>query len=230
MPAPLSVIIPTLNSAQSIGPTMRALWEGVETGLIAEVILVDGGSTDEIAEIAEALGADFVTSVKGRGTQLAAGAEAAKGAWLLFLHADTELSDGWASVVLAHLNSSKKAGYGRLAFNANGFAPAAVAGWANLRSRVFGLPYGDQGLLISQELYRRSGGFQDIPLMEDVAIARALKGNLTALGFIARTNADRYERDGWIKRGWRNLTTLALYFLGNSPEKLVARYNSQSPK
>lgn len=230
MPAPLSVIIPTLNAAETLGPTVRALWEGVEKGMIAEVIFADGGSTDEIASVAEELGAKLVSSEKGRGLQLATGAKEAKAAWFLFLHADTELSQGWSDAVLEHINTTKKAGYGRLVFRAEGYAPRIVAGWANLRSKLFGLPYGDQSLLVSREAYRRAGGYPAMPLMEDVALARALRGQLVGVPFTATTDAARYLNEGWIKRGWRNLTTLALYFMGRSPEALAIRYTGQSPK
>ena len=100
-----------------------------------------------------------------------------------------------------------------------------MAGWANLRSRWFGLPYGDQGLLIHRSLYRTVGGYPEQPLMEDVAIARSLgRARLTGLNAVARTGADRYLRDGWLRRGARNLWTLARYFLGASPEALAKAY------
>jgi len=103
-------------------------------------------------------------------------------------------------------------------------APALVAGWANLRSRVFGLPYGDQGLLMARAQYTEVGGFQDIPLMEDVAMARALKGRIVLLPGAVRTSAARYARGGWLRRGGRNLLTLLRYFMGAKPEDLARRY------
>ncbi|HSF96811.1 MAG TPA: TIGR04283 family arsenosugar biosynthesis glycosyltransferase [Thermohalobaculum sp.] len=226
MSAPVSVVIPTWQAANSIGPCLAALTEGLMEGLIAELILADGGSDDAIAEIAEAAGARLVVAPRGRGRQLAAGAEAARGAWLLFLHADTVLAPGWAAAVLAHMNRHPdRAGYFALRFDAAGLAPRLVAGWANLRARLFGLPYGDQGLLVSRALYAQSGGYPEIPLMEDVALARRLgRRRLARIGAEVVTSAERYARDGWLRRGWRNLTTLALYFLGMSPERLAERY------
>lgn len=226
MPAPLSVIIPTLNAADGIGPTLAGLTEGLDAGLILELILTDGGSADDIENVADAAGAVLITGAPGRGQQLARGALAAKGNWLLFLHADTVLTPGWAGAVRAHMQGrSEAAGYFTLRFDARGLLPRIVAGWANLRSWMFGLPYGDQGLLISAELYRAVGGFPDIPLMEDVAISRRLRGRLRPLGHKTITSAARYRRDGWLRRGWRNLSTLILYFAGRSPEQLVQRYS-----
>jgi rSAM/selenodomain-associated transferase 2 len=224
MPAPLTVIIPTLNTANTLGPCLGSVYLGVSAGLVHQVIFADSGSTDAIAEIADKTGADIVRCAPGRGIQLATAAKRARSEWLLILHADTVLPADWADVVFAHLNSSQKAGYFHLKFDAAGMAPRLVAGWANLRSRIFGLPYGDQGLLVSQSLYSRVGGYPLIPLMEDVAIARRLRGELMALNATVTTSASRYRRDGWLRRGAGNIVTLLLYFLGKSPADLAKRY------
>jgi len=223
--APVSVIIPTLDDADRIGPCLGALGEALFDGLIREVILADGGSSDEIGDIADATGARLITAPRGRGPQLAAGAGAAQGDWLLFLHADTVLGPGWTAAVRTHIAEHRdQAGYFRLAFASHHAMARLVAGWASLRSRVFRLPYGDQGLLIPRTLYAAAGGYPPIPLMEDVALARRLGRRLRALDAVATTSAERYERDGWIRRGARNLFTLVRYFLGVPPEKLAARY------
>lgn len=222
----ISVIIPTLNAAPVVGRALVSLSPAIIDPILTEVIISDGGSSDDIGEIAEATGARFITGAAGRGRQLAAGAEAARGEWLLFLHADTSLSDDWVEAARLHIGSGPgKAGWFRLAFDAPGFAPKFVAGWANVRSRWLALPYGDQGLLIHRSLYRAAGGFPDIPLMEDVALARALgRRRLSEVGAVARTGADRYAQGGWVRRGARNLLTLTRYFLGASPEALAAAY------
>nr|MBC6967989.1 hypothetical protein [Roseobacter litoralis] len=98
-----------------------------------------------------------------------------------------------------------------------------VAGWANLRSRC-GLPYGDQGLLLPQTLYREVGGYPDQPLMEDVAIALALKGKLAPIEAVAQTSATRYQSQGWVRRGSRNLWCLLRYLAGASPVGLAESY------
>ncbi len=230
MSAPVSVVIPTLEAADRIGPCLGALGEAVMEGVIHEVIVADGGSADAIAEVAEAVGARLVITPRGRGKQLAAGARAARGDWLLFLHADTVLAPGWAAAVLAHVRTRpERAGYFALRFDTQGNAPSPaariVAGWANLRAALFALPYGDQGLLISRALYDQAGGYPPIPLMEDVALVRRIgRRRLARLDAAAVTSASRYGADGWLRRGWRNLTTLALYFLGVAPERLARRY------
>ncbi len=230
MPAPLSVIIPTLNAAPLLPETLAALMEGVASGLIRELVISDGGSVDGTLEVADEAGARVVKGEAGRGLQLAAGVETAKGSWLLLLHADTRLSQGWSDAVLAHMAaSSGKAGYFRLAFRSRGVSPGLVAGWANLRSRLFGLPYGDQGLLIHRDLLEQVGGVPPLDLMEDVAIARALKGRLQMLPATANTSAARYEAEGWFARGTRNLWTLARYLMGADPKRLAQGYERSSP-
>jgi len=222
MRAPLSVVIPTLNAEKALPVSLAAIYEGVEAGLLRELIVVDGGSEDDTCKIAEEVGAEVLQRAPSRGGQLKAGAEAAGGDWVLFLHADTELAPGWTDVVGAHMaRTAERAGYFRLGFDEGG---AAVAGWANLRSRAFGLPYGDQGLLVSARLYREVGGYREMPLMEDVAMARALRGRLKALDHLAVTSSAKYRAQGWIRRGARNLWTLARYFCGVSPERLAAAY------
>ncbi len=225
MPAPISVVIPTLNAAADLAATTEALLPGLTDGLICELILSDGGSRDETALVAKELGAVWVTGPKGRGGQIAAGVRAASGDWVLILHADTHLDRGWERAVLRHMHAfPAEAGWFRLAFRSRGVVPRLVAGGANLRSRFLGLPYGDQGLLISTAVLEEIGGVPELPLMEDVALARALRGRLTELPAEAWTNAARYQAQGWVRRGTRNLWCLARYFLGASPEALARAY------
>ncbi|WP_299502687.1 TIGR04283 family arsenosugar biosynthesis glycosyltransferase [uncultured Roseobacter sp.] len=222
MRAPISVIIPTLNAEAHLGDCLTALMPGVEAGLIRELIVSDGGSDDATVAIAKAWGAEVVTGAPSRGGQLSRGCAKAKGAWLLVLHADTVLRPGWVGPAILHLDTHN-AGWFRLAFAKGGCAGALVAAWANLRSR-FGLPYGDQGLLIPRALYADVGGYPDQPLMEDVAIARALKGRLAPIDGVAETCAARYRSQGWVRRGARNLWTLLRYFAGASPQHLAESY------
>lgn len=223
MRAPISVIIPTLNAAQRLPLCLAALGEGLASGYIRELVISDGGSTDDTLAIAQAAGAVVVTGAASRGGQLQRGAQAAQGAWLLFLHADTVLENGWTKPVNAALGT-QGAYYFQLRFDADGLAPWLVSGWANLRSRVLGLPYGDQGLLVDRQTYTHAQGFADIPLMEDVAIARALGPRLAPLPAQAITSADKYRRQGWVRRGSRNLWTLVRYWAGASPDVLAKAY------
>ena len=222
MRAPISVIVPTLNAQTALGACLQSLMEGLEAGLIRELIICDGGSTDATTEIAKDWGAEIVIAAPSRGGQLRAGCAIAKGDWLLVIHADTVLRAGWVGPVARHMQTTK-AGWFALAFDARGFAPKLVAGWANLRSRL-GLPYGDQGMLVSRVLYDQIGGYNDIALMEDVALARALKGQLTHIDAVAITSAEKYQTQGWLRRGTGNLWTLCQYLAGRDVQKLAQNY------
>lgn len=225
MSAKLSIIIPTLNVEAALPATLDALLPGVAAGVIREVIVSDGSSSDAGCALADDAGAVVITGPRGRGGQLARGADAALGEWLLFLHADTHLPDSWVGAVCTHMAQSDDAAAFRLSFRAKGVMPRLVAGWANLRTRVFGLPYGDQGLLIQRALYDAVGGYHDMPLMEDVAMARALKGRVYLLDEAVRTDAQRYVRGGWVRRGARNLWTLGRYLMGTDPARLAQDYH-----
>lgn len=220
MPAPISVIVPTLNAEGTLGLTLSALMEGVDVGLVAELIVSDGGSADETLKLADAWGANIVTGPPSRGGQLRRACDVARADWFLVVHADTVLSSGWSEAVSTHLKQNGAA-YFELRFDHGGHM---VSAWANLRARLLGLPYGDQGLLIRRDLYAKTGGYPDIPLMEDVALARALRGQLTRLDATAVTSAEKYRRQGWIRRGARNLWVLTRYLLGADPETLAADY------
>ena len=230
MSAPVSVIIPVKNAADRLGPCLGALGEALFEGLIAEVILVDGGSTDEIGEVADAVGARLIQASQGRGPQLAAGAKAAKGNWYLFMHADSVLESGWAAVVGNHISKhSDKAAFFRLRFDVSHGASRAVAAWANWRARWLGLPFGDQGLLVSRALYNKVGGYPEIELMEDVALSRRLSGRMRLLDAEVVTSAERYEQEGWVRRGARNLSIQARYLLGADPSRLAETYRRPTP-
>ncbi|MEM1390283.1 MAG: glycosyl transferase, partial [Pseudomonadota bacterium] len=113
-----------------------------------------------------------------------------------------------------------------LAYRSDQPIAKTVAARANWRTRTLGLPYGDQGLLISKDLYAEVGGYPDTPFMEDVQIVRAIgKSRLRYLSAEARTSATKYERDGWRKRSWHNTWLITRYLLGASPEKLAKRYS-----
>ncbi len=229
----ISVIIPTLNAEAGLAATLDCLERSRSAGWIQEIVVTDGSSTDATAMVALSRGVSLVQGPPGRGQQLRRGVAASSGDWLLILHADTRLLDRWEDSAIAHITDPANAhiaGYGQLRFDDDRPAARRVAWLAMQRARRLGLPYGDQALLISRALYEAVGGFADIPLMEDVALARALgRRRLRALDMVALTSADRYRRDGWLARPLRNLSCLALYLAGVPPERLVRRYN-RSPR
>lgn len=223
MRAQLSVVIPTLNAARVLPACLAALMEGLERGLIRDLVITDGGSGDETLQIADAVGAVIVSGGASRGGQLRRGAMAAGGEWLLFLHADTVLPRGWAEVVEGQIARGRPACF-RLGFDARGLMPVLVAAWANLRTGLLHLPYGDQGLLVSRAEYEMVGGYPDIPLMEDVAMARRLGARTEVMPLRLRSSAVRYQQGGWLRQGARNLWRLLRYLCGADPERLARRY------
>ncbi len=216
---PLTVVIPTLNAADRLAPTLAAC-----AGFA--VVVADGGSTDGTPALARSLGATVVEAAPGRGGQLAAGAAAAGDGWLLFLHADTCPEPGWPEAVrgfIANPANARRAGYFRFALDDPSAAARRLERLVAWRCRALALPYGDQGLLIHRALYEAAGGFRPLPLMEDVDLVRRLgRARLAALPAAAVTSAERWRRQGWTRRSARNLACLALWFLG-VPPRIIRR-------
>jgi rSAM/selenodomain-associated transferase 2 len=221
----ISVVIPTLDAAEAL-PGALAVLRG--SRLIREIIVSDGGSRDDTVAIAEAAGAQVVAGPRGRGTQMIAGAAAATGDWLLFLHADCRLGAGWeeaAGDFIARPGITGQAGY--FIFALDDPDPAArrlewVVAW---RCHVLGLPYGDQGLLIARGLYDSVGGYAPLPLMEDVDLVRRLgRHHLAPIAAKAVSSARRYRREGYLRRPLRNLLCLSLYFAGVPPRRITRLY------
>ncbi len=222
----ISVVIPTLNAASQLRHAFTSLFAAAIDGLVSEVIVSDGGSSDDTRRIAEAAGATFIVGAPGRGQQLRAGAAAARKPWLLFLHADTALEAGWEEEARRFIGQGpSRAAAFRFRLADKGALPRALEAVVALRCRLLLLPYGDQGLLISRALYDAVGGFAAIPLMEDVEFVRRLgRKRMVLLKAEAVTSAERYRRDGYVRRSARNLFCLSLYLWGVSPERLAKIY------
>lgn len=216
----ISVVIPALNAEAVLPATLERLRGADET------IVVDGGSEDKTAAVAGDGGARAILAPRGRGEQLRAGAAAARGDWLLFLHADTRLGRGWRDAAEAHAaRHPGKAGCLRFRLDDPSWQARALEQAVAARVRLFGLPYGDQGLLVPRPLYDAVGGYRPLPLMEDVDLVRRIgRRRLRVLGADALTSAERWRRDGWAKRSARNLACLALWRAGMSPERIARIY------
>lgn len=216
----ISVIIPTLNAVSDLPATLRALDPA------DEIIVVDGGSTDGGPDLALASGARLLRSPAGRGVQLAAGAEEASADWLLFLHADTVPGPGWRDAVDHYVQTCwgpRKAASFRFRLDDPSLQARLLERLVAMRTVVFALPYGDQGLLIHRDLYRAVGGFRPLPLMEDVDLVRRLgRDRLARLDVAATTSARRWRQDGWFRRSALNLLCLTLFRLG-TPISSIAR-------
>jgi len=216
--------VPALNEAASL-PGLLADLRGLVP--VPEVIVVDGGSSDATCSVARELGARVLPAPRGRGSQLRIGAAAANAPLLCFLHADVRL-DPPALREIERLAESRPAGaYAfRLAIDRAGLAYRIVEWGANVRSGWGGLPYGDQGLLIRREDYDAAGGYPPVPLMEDVALVRALRRTtrIRMLPAVVRVSARRWERDGVIQGTWANWRLLLAYLRGVPPERLALCY------
>ncbi len=219
MAGPISVVIPTLDSARHLPRALAPLVDGMAEGLIREVIVSDGGSRDETLEIADAAGCTLISGEPGRAKQLLNGAARAKGKWLLFLHPDTALARGWTDEVQTFLSMSearKRAAVFRLAFDDKSAKRALF--WARLRAQIMKLPHGDQGLLISRFLYDGLNGYRDIA-HEDIDFARRIGAKrLVFLDTDAVTSADKYRRND---SPAANIGLMARYFLGADPVELA---------
>ena len=229
----LSVVVPALIAAAALPALLSTLAGGLARPY--EVVVADGGSTDGTPEVAHAGGARTVATSRGRGRQLGAGAAIAESAVLWFLHADAR-PDGRVLRQVAELAAGHASGRplraahaGRLAIDAPGAAYRIVEAGANLRSRLASLPYGDQGLLVSRADYEMAGGYPPWPLMEDVAIVRALRRSGVPIRLLDGTitvSARRWQRDGVVRRTLGNWRLLARFLGGADPEELVRRYRS----
>ncbi len=217
----ISVVIPTLNAEAHLAETLSSLVPAAVEGLVREVIVSDGGSSDRTLEIADGAGADIVTSEAGRGVQLKAGASRARFPWLLFLNADTYLDAGWqraASLHIERVESGRRrasAASFRFTLDDEGLVPRTLEALVSLRAGLLKLPYGDQGLLISRKLYDEVGGFGSLPLMEDVDLVRRIgRGRLAVLNARAVTPGEHYRRAGYLSRMVRSQACLGLYLIG----------------
>lgn len=219
----ISVIIPALNEARSIGATLDALAR-VRGRL--EVIVVDGGSADGTAEIARVRGVRVVNSVRGRGAQMHAGAREARGQALWFLHADTLAPADAAEQILCALADARNVG-GNFRIHFDGERRAArFLTWLYPQLRRLGLAYGDSGLFVRRDAYERAGGFKPLPIFEDLELLRALRreGRVVCVPATVVTSSRRFEGRSFAFTFARWSFMQALYWAGVSPHTLGRFY------
>jgi len=219
----ISIIIPTLNAASRLGATLASAV--AQSGV--ELLLVDGGSTDETVDIARSYGVRVLVTEPGRAHQMNAGAAAAGGDILLFLHGDTVLPFGFADKVRETLSvRNVVAGAFRLAFDSQDWALQVVAWGANFRSRRLQIPYGDQALFLSRDIFMGRGGFPEMPILEDLALAKELKqcGRIVTRPESVLTSPRRWRARGVVFNTLRNQLILIGFFLGVSLERLAKWY------
>lgn len=219
----ISIIIPTLNEAACIGQTVAGLVN--EPGV--EVIVADGGSHDRTVSLAAAAGATVISGPAGRGSQQNAGARAAQGKVLLFLHADTRLPEGFAPQIREALNlPGMVAGTFRFAIGATGWGFRLLEQGTNWRGAWFGLVYGDQALFLPAARFQAMGGFREIALLEDLELVLRLRkmGRLALLATPALTSPRRWQRLGLVRTTVINQLILLGFFCGISPVRLARWY------
>ncbi|MDA9609700.1 TIGR04283 family arsenosugar biosynthesis glycosyltransferase [Paracoccaceae bacterium] len=223
MPAPISIIIPTLNSETDLPETLNSLFEGIENNLIRELIISDGGSTDKTKFIANEVGASIVEGYCGRGLQINKGIDKSQGGWILILHADTSLSLDWSVNLMQKINKNF-AYHFKLKIKSKSLFARNLEFWAQIRSKFLGLPYGDQGFLIHRDLLGSVGGFPKTPIMEDVALASRLRGKIEPLDILAHTSAEKYQKNGWLRQSIINFSILVRYLIGKDTNLLYKIY------
>ncbi len=223
-PDRISVIIPTLNESGPLEDTLAAL-DGARN---FETIVVDGGGSDGTDSLAAERGVRLIRATTGRARQMNAGARAATGHFLLFLHADTRLPERFDEHVRDLLGRpGVVAGAFRLGIDGPRRAFRVIEWAVNLRSRCFQMPYGDQAIFLRTDTFRRLGGFPELPIMEDFEFIRRLRrnGRVAIASATATTSARRWNQLGPWKTTWLNQRIILGYYLGISPDTLAKWYS-----
>jgi rSAM/selenodomain-associated transferase 2 len=222
----VSVVVPVLDEAQGLAASLAGLQ--ALRGAGAEVIVVDGGSRDATREIAAPLADRLIDAPRGRASQMNAGARAARGAVIVFLHADTAVPPGAIEGLAARLERSGRS-WGRFDVSIAGADPllALVAILMNARSRLTGVATGDQAIFVRRDAFERAGGFPGIPVMEDVALSKILKRESPPLCLRERvvTSGRRWEKHGTLRTIFLMWRLRLAYALGADPRRLARRYD-----
>jgi hypothetical protein len=219
----ISVIIPAVNEARHITATLQS----VRPGRPHEILVVDGGSTDDTVALARAAGARVIHSRPGRARQMNAGAAQAAGNALVFLHADTLLPADYPEVVAGTLRDpAVAAGAFRFRMGEKLAGQWLIEWTANLRSRRWQSPYGDQALFLRRSLFEEIGGFANLPIMEDCEIVRRLRkrGRVVTVAAAAITSGRRWRRLGLFRTTLINQLVILGHVCGVSPDRLAAFY------
>jgi rSAM/selenodomain-associated transferase 2 len=225
-PETLSIIIPALDEADRIESALAGTWR---IPCVTERIVVDGGSRDGTRERARACGAQVITCAPMRSAQMNAGARAAEGTVLLFLHADTRLPPGFEHHVREVLDRQDTVA-GAFSLGIDGPFPGlrVIEGLANFRSVCMGMPYGDQAIFISAARFHGAGGFPEIPIMEDFAFMQRLRreGRIGIARASVTTSARRYDEFGFWRTTLLNQIMIIGYRVGVSPARLARWYRT----
>jgi len=225
-PGLISIVIPTLNESACLEDTLTPI-VGLAKDAI-EIIVADGGSTDGTLAIAKRMGVRVVSTAKGRGRQMNAGAALASGEVILFLHADTRLPPDFVDQVWQVMSKQVVAGAFRLRIAGASLAFRMVEWGTNVRSRVRKIPYGDQAIFVRAKDFYRLGGFRHWPLMEDYEFCHRVRsqGGLAITGAEVTTSSRRWQRLGTLRTTLRNQYCILAYHCGISIERIAAIYSN----
>ena len=225
----ISIVVPCYRDNAALENLLSILAiEVAETDF--ETIIVDGGGSAVAQALALKYGAKYVVDQPCRGHQLITGAKYAGGAFLWFLHADATPSPAAFLAVKTARAAGRKSGYFQFAFSGtNTRLKRTLAACVNLRARLGGVPYGDQGIFVERTLYWAAGAHQDLPLFEEVALVRQLRrmGGCTALSQPLGVNPRRWDEAGYIKRTFFNRLYALAFMVGYPAEKLARRYRTR---
>lgn len=225
----LSIIVPALNEAASIQHMLQQTLASVRTlELQAELIVVDGGSDDDTLKLSQALADRVIESARGRASQMNAGAAIAKGKYLLFLHADTELPPVAVGQLKRALSRSPIWGRFDVCISGEHVMLLVIAFMMNVRSKVTGIATGDQAMFVRRDVFEAVGGFVEQPLMEDIELSKQLlkQARPVCLKGPVQTSGRRWESHGV----WRTIALMWRlrwrYWRGQSAEQLAREYRS----
>ncbi len=220
----ISIVIPVYRDTAALDSLLDLLLPSLPAGDAEVIVAGMVEERDELAALATRhRPVRWVEAPRGRAAQMNAGAAAASGRWLLFLHADTRLSGRWPEAIAeAERDPTVVLGCFALALASDARAARVVEAGVRWRVRWFGLPYGDQALFVRADAFRAIGGYGAVPIMEDVDLVRRLRahGRLYRSPLPATTSARRWEAQGWVRRSAINIALMVLYALGVAPEKL----------
>lgn len=240
MPPLISVIVPIVAADRDLA---RQLIAGIPVELRVEIVIAEAGTESGLELLSH--GRPDVTVVhtqQGRGRQMNAAAGLARGEWLLFLHADSQLPSAWVDVLETSVRRREAGsdpgplapgpgdivgGWFQFALDDPAWQARAIERAVAWRVRLLRLPYGDQGIFVRRRTFAALDGYRDIEVMEDVEFVRRMvhAGAVVELPRVLVTSARRWRRDGWFRRSARNVTLLTLYFFGVPPRVLARLYH-----
>jgi len=220
----ISIVIPTLNERGNLAGILASCHPPEDV----EIIVVDGGSTDRTPEFAHQSGIKLVISEPGRGRQMNVGARMGKGEILLFLHGDTVLPQGYYPQIISVLEGEGVvAGAFRLSIDGKPVSLRIIENVVNLRARILQMPFGDQALFMKKSMFEQVGGFQEIPIMEDFDLVRALRkrGRIEIAEGAVLTSGRRWVRVGPWRTTMINQIAILAHLLGISPVTIAKFYH-----